>query len=161
VIPVFLLWIYFSWVVIVIGALIAALAPDFAVLREAVGRPSGAGFGDVLEILLALARAQQGPELLELKKIAQHASLTVDQTERILERLVARGWVARSSGERYAMVVDKERLLVSDVYREFALDGEGVERRSEPLKPLLDQFAARADETLSLPLGRLLERDGV
>src|SRR5256714_5259899 len=163
VIPVFLLWIYFSWVVIVIGALIAALAPDFAVLRETTGRPSGAGFGDVLEILLALARAQQGPELLELRKIAQHASLTVDQTERILERLVARGWVARSSGERYAMVVDKERLLVADVYREFVQDGEasGVQTRSEPLKRLLQQYSARAYETLSLPLGRLLERDRV
>src|SRR6267142_868528 len=86
VIPVFLLWVYFSWVVIVIGALIAALVPDFTVLRETARRPSGAGFGDVLEILLILARAQQGPELLELRKIAQDASLTVDQTERILER---------------------------------------------------------------------------
>jgi DNA-binding IscR family transcriptional regulator len=114
-----------------------------------------------LEILLVLARAQQGPELLELRKIAQHASLTVDQTERILERLVARAWVARSSGERYAMVVDKERLLVADVYREFALDGEapGARGRSEPQKRLLEQFAARVDETLNLPLGRLLESD--
>jgi len=159
VIPVFLLWIYFSWVVIVIGALIAALAPDFSVLRGTAGRASVAGFGDVLAILLVLARAQQGPDILELRKIARQASLTVDQAESLLERLVARGWVARSSGERYAMVFDKERLLVADVYREFVLDGEapGARERSEPLKRLLEQFAARADETLNLPLGRLLE----
>jgi membrane protein len=162
VIPVFLLWIYFSWVVIVIGALIAALAPDFTVLRASAGRATGVGFGDVLAILLVLARAQQGPDLLELRKIARHASLTVDQTEVLLERLVARGWVARSSGERYAMVFDKERLLVADVYREFVLDGKAPagEEHSEPLKQLLEQFAVRADETLNLPLGRLLERDG-
>src|SRR5207245_910940 len=92
VIPVFLLWVYFSWVVIVIGALIAALAPDFTVLRETAGRPAEAGFGGRLEV---------------------------------------------------------------------ALDGEapGARGRSEPLKRLLGQFAARADETLNLPLGRLLERD--
>ena len=151
----------FRSVVIVLGALIAALAPDFTVLRDTAVRASGAGFGDVLAILLVLARAQQGPDLLELRKIAQHASLTVDQTELLLERLVARGWVARSSGERYAMVFDKERLLVADVYREFVLDGEapGARERSEPLKRLLEQFAARADETLNLPLGRLLEGD--
>src|SRR6266516_3531596 len=157
VIPIFLLWIYFSWVVIVIGALIAALAPDFSVLRDTAGRASGVGFGDVLAVLLVLARAQQGPGLLELRRIARHASLTVDQTELLLERLVARGWVARSSGERYAMVFDKERLLVADVYREFAPVGK---ERSEPLKQLLEQFAACADESLNLPLGRLLERDG-
>jgi membrane protein len=161
VIPVFLLWIYFSWAVIVMGALIAALAPDFTVLRDSAGRASEAGFGDVLAILLALARAQQGPKVLELRKIAQHASLTVDQTEQLLERLVARGWVARSFRGRYAMAFDKERLLVADVYREFVLDGSAPagKERSEPLNQLLEKFAARADETLNLPLGRLLERD--
>jgi membrane protein len=159
VIPVFLLWIYFSWVVIVMGALIAALAPDFTVLRDT--RASGVGFGDVLAILLALARAQEVPALLELRKIAQHASLTVDQTEQVLERLVARGWVARSARGRYAMTFDKERLLVADVYREFGWDGKAPagKERSEPLKELLERFAARADETLNLPLARLLERD--
>ena len=159
VIPVFLLWIYFSWVVIVIGALIAALAPDFTVLRDR--RASGVGFGDVLAILLALARAQEGPERLELRKIAQHASLTVDQTEQVLERLVARGWVARSARGRYAMAFDKERLLVADVYREFGLDGKAPagKERSEPLKQLLERFAAHADETLNLPLARLLEKN--
>src|SRR5882762_3243646 len=44
VIPIFLLWIYLSWVVIIIGAQIAALAPDFVVLGERTKRPSGSGF---------------------------------------------------------------------------------------------------------------------
>jgi membrane protein len=157
--PIFLLWIYFSWVVIVIGALITALAPDFAVLREAEGRASGIGFGDALATLLVLARAQQSAELLELRKIARGASLTVDQAERILERMAARGWVARSGGERYAMVCDKDRLLVSDVYREFVLDGRSLpgRARGEALDKLMRQFSARTDEALSLPLGSLLE----
>src|SRR6266496_129994 len=94
VIPIFLLWIYFSWVVIVI----AALAPDFAALGDA-GSPSRTGIGDVLEVLLILARAQQGPELIELAQIARRASLTGDQAETILQRMVARGWVASSAGE--------------------------------------------------------------
>jgi membrane protein len=158
VIPIFLLWIYFSWVVIVVGALIAALAPDFAVLREAPGRTSGVGFGDALATLLVLARAQQGAGLLGLRAIALGASLTVDQADQILERMAARGWVARSSGERYAMVCDKERLLVAEVYREFLPDGKGYGKtRNEALDKLMKQFSARADEALNLPLGRLLE----
>jgi membrane protein len=155
--PIFLLWVYFSWVVIVIGALIAALAPDFAILRDAPGR-AGVGFADALATLLVLARAQQGPQLLGLRTIAQDASLTVDQAEQLLERMAARGWVARSGGERYAMVCDKERLLVAEVYREFA-DGKGSPggRRNDSLDKLMKQFATRADEALNLPLGRLLE----
>jgi membrane protein len=157
VIPIFLLWIYFSWVTVVIGALITALAPDFAVLRDAAGSAAGAGFGDALTTLLVLAQAQQGSQVLDLRKIARTASLTMDQAEQLLERMAARGWVARSSGDRYAMVCDKERLLVGDVYQEFALDGRSGRVRSEALEKLMARFAARADETLSLPLGRLLE----
>src|SRR6266852_6030640 len=142
VIPIFLLWIYFSWVVIVIGALIAALAPDFAVLRDA-GGPSRAGIGDVLAVLLILARAQQGPELVELRQIAGRASLTGDQAEAILQRMVARGWVARSVGDRYGLVCDTEKLLMAEVYREFVLDRRGLAgaARSEAVRAFLERFA--------------------
>jgi membrane protein len=156
VIPIFLLWIYFSWVTVVIGALITALAPDFAVLRDKAGA-AGTGFGDALTTLLVLAQAQQGPQVLDLRRIARTASLTMDQAEQLLERMAARGWVARSGGDRYAMVCDKERLKVGDVYQEFVLDGRSGRVRSEALEKLMARFAARADETLSLPLGRLLE----
>ena len=158
VIPIFLLWIYFSWVSIVTGALIAALAPDFTVLRGSTG-PSRVGFRDALETLLVLARAQQGPGLLDLRNVAKRASLTVDQAENLLERMAARGWVARSGGERYAMVCDKERLQVGDVYREFVLDAKGATERphGDALENVMAQFATRADETLNLPIGRLLE----
>src|SRR5437016_8848678 len=161
VIPIFLLWIYFSWVVIVIGALIAALAPDFAALREVARRPSGSGFAEALALLLVLWRAQQGPELLGMGQIAERASLTGDRTESHLERMVARGWVTKSAGSRYGLVCDTERLLVAEVYREFVLDGRvtsGTER-SKALRTLLEQFAARADEALNLSLKRLLESE--
>ncbi len=156
VIPIFLLWIYFSWVVVVIGALITALAPDLAVLGDEAASAAGAGFGDALAALTVLARAQQGSEVLDLRKIARSASLTVDQAERLLERMAARGWVARSGREKYAMVCDKERLLIGDVYREFVLDGSS-RKRGEALDGLMAQLADRAEEALSLPLGRLIE----
>jgi membrane protein len=158
-IPIFLLWIYFSWVVIVIGALITALAPDFAVLREAEKRPTGARFSDALALLLALARAQQRSEVLDLKRVAQCASLALDRAESLLERMVARGWVTRWAGDRYGLVCDTGTLLVAEVYREFILDARelaGAEH-AVALKALLERFAVQADNTLDLPLKRLLE----
>ncbi|MGC2519015.1 MAG: YihY family inner membrane protein [Burkholderiales bacterium] len=158
-IPIFLLWIYFSWVVIVIGALITALAPDFAVLRDAAKRLSGAAFGEALALLLALARAQQRPEALDLKGIAQRASLARDRAEPLLERMVARGWVTKSAGDRFGLVCDTETFLVAEVYREFILDARelaGAER-AEALKALLERFAVQADNALDLPLKRLLQ----
>jgi len=75
--------------------------------------------------------------------------------------MVARGWVARSVGNRYGLVCDTERLLVAEVYRAFVLDGNvspGTES-SKALRTLLEQFAARADEALNVPLKRLLESE--
>jgi membrane protein len=162
VIPIFLLWIYFSWLVIVLGALIVALAPDFSVLREATRRPSGAGLAEPLALLLVLARAQRSPEILGLRQIAERASITGDRAESLLARMVARGWVARSPGDRYGLICDTERFLVSEVYREFALEsgGNGLGgERSEALKAFLKRFAARAEDALDLPLRRLLESE--
>jgi hypothetical protein len=42
------------------------------------------------------------------------------------------------------------------VYREFVLDGSG-RTRGEALDGLMAKLAARAEEALSLPLGRLIE----
>jgi membrane protein len=158
-VPLFLLWIYFSWVVIVIGALVVAHAPDFAVLRDADKRPSGAIFSDALMLLLVLARAQQHPTALELKFLAQGASLERDLAETLLERMVARGWVMKSAEDRYGLICDTERLLVAEVYREFALDARGLAgtEREETVKTLMDRFAVQADDALDWPLKRLLE----
>jgi membrane protein len=159
VIPIFLLWIYFSWVVVVIGALITALAPDFAILGDRPKGTGGAGFGEAVATLLALARAQRTPEVLDLRRIARATSLTVDQAEKLLERMAVRGWVARSGADRYALVFDKDRLLVGDVYREFVLDGRRTlgGAHGEALERLMTKLAINADESLNVPVGRLLE----
>jgi hypothetical protein len=58
------------------------------------------------------------------------------------------------------MVCDKDRLLVGEVFREFVFDGKLTPKAgSEALDRLMEQFAARSQESLNLPLGRLLGGD--
>lgn len=161
-VPIFLLWIYFSWVVIIAGAVITALAPDFAVLRDVTGRFSGTGFEDALALLMVLARAQRGPEILDLRSIARRALLTRDRAGPILERLAAIGWLARSAGDRYVLACDTEKLRVADVYRRFVVEGAGTTlgERDRALRGLLERLAAHADEALDVPLRKLLEGEG-
>jgi DNA-binding IscR family transcriptional regulator len=115
-----------------------------------------------LALLLVLARAQQSPEILGLRQIAERASITGDRAESLLARMVRRGWVARSPGDRYGLICDTERFLVSEVYREFALEsgGNGLGgERSDALKAFLTRFAERAEDALDLPLRQLLESE--
>ena len=159
-IPIFLLWIYFSWAVVIVGALIVALAPDFSVLRSGARDESGAGFGGAMNLLLVLAHAQQVAELPNLGKIARRALLTGEQAQGLIQRMLGRGWVARTPRDRYALARDADKLLVAEVYREFALGGArpGGAGDHQTVNALLDELAARADHVLNLSLKQLLER---
>jgi membrane protein len=159
--PIFLLWIYFSWVVIVVGALITALAPDFFVLRGSAKAGPGAEFGEAVSLLIVLAKAQQVPELLDLGQIANRASLTGDRAELVLERMATRGWVSRAPRDRFGLVCDTERLTLADIYLEFVADitKQPARDQSKLLKSSVEKFSTSVIETLRLPLRRLLDAD--
>ncbi len=159
VIPVFLLWIYFSWVVIVVGALIAALAPDFGLLRRGAQSSASAGFREALGMLLALARAQRGSELLNTGQISKRTLLTGEQVQHLLVRAIACGWVARTVGDRYGLVIDAERLLVADIYRAFFDAGVAVPGAADVAGPILERLSAQADRSLNRSLKQLLDTE--
>jgi membrane protein len=109
-VPIFLIWIYLGWVIVLLGAVIAAYAPS---LQTRVKRwPDGPGARFELAIVvlaeLARARAQQAGGLSagELS-----AALRTDplQTEPILDTLVEIDWVGRLDEEgdpRYVLLCD-------------------------------------------------------
>jgi membrane protein len=94
--PIFLIWIYAGWLVVLLGAVIAAYAPS---LQMKVARmPSSAGYRFTLALLVLreLTQARQGDRrgvaMLDLA-----AALRVDplQIEPIVEQLQQLDWVAR------------------------------------------------------------------
>lgn len=175
-IPIFLLWIYLSWLVIVLGAIIAAALPDYAFLRPGGQRRAGALFADALAVLRALVQAQQRARILSVAEIAGLAELPRDECEGLLERLAAAGWVVAASGDRWTLGCDPERLTVAQVYREFvyqpevllalgmtgsqdgAQDAQGVQADTQAA--LLSEISARLEAgvagALDVPLKRLL-----
>ena len=56
--PIFLLWIYLSWLAVLLGATLAASAPLIRLGRWEFNRYPGAPFVDALDVLRVLRRAQ-------------------------------------------------------------------------------------------------------
>ena len=97
--PIFLLWIYLSWLGILSGAMIAALLPALRLRHwEHLNRP-GSGFLAALKLLRILREAQGTPEQgYSLGSLAFQLQVEPDALRQVLESLRDMGWIALAHG---------------------------------------------------------------
>ncbi|RYF23041.1 MAG: YihY family inner membrane protein [Comamonadaceae bacterium] len=115
--PILLLWIYVAWVIVLLGAVVAAYLPSLlaGVARRAGGQ--GWTFQLAVEVLQQLHLAQHAPQRgLTAPHLAQLLRVDVLQLEPVLEALTALDWAVQvnetASGasdtleSRYVLVAD-------------------------------------------------------
>jgi membrane protein len=140
-IPIFLLWLYLSWAILLAGATLTAMLPAY---RYAEGRPiSGRDFMDALAVLSVLARAQDKGGAVRLRQISNQVRLMPHRCEAALERASRLGWTVRTERDSWALARDAEALRLTDIYRAFAFDVETWGITDADLKQTLRQFATR------------------
>jgi membrane protein len=108
--PILLLWVYLVWVVVLLGAVVAAYAPSLAMRAVRLPDTPGHRFELALALLAELERARRAGQG-GASAGALGARLRADplQIEPVLESLAALGWVARLAEEgdpRIALLCD-------------------------------------------------------
>ncbi|MDF1481625.1 YihY family inner membrane protein [Extensimonas sp. H3M7-6] len=130
--PIFLLWIYVAWLIVLFGAVVAAYLP---VVLMGVARRGGAGwaFQLAVEVLQALHAVRGQPAKgLRLSALARRLRVDALQLEPVLETLQALDWVGQVSdpapdGSGAPNLVELRYVLLAEV-------------QSTPLAPLLQRL---------------------
>jgi membrane protein len=115
--PIFLLWIYISWVVVLLGAVIAAYAPSLAMRVARVPDTPGYRFALAVALLRELSRLRgAGQKGLSLPALAGAVHVDPLQVEPVLESLMTLDWVARldeDGARRHVLLADPNATLAA------------------------------------------------
>jgi membrane protein len=123
--PIFLIWIYLCWVVVLLGAVVAAYAPSLQMRVVRWPDAPGSRFQLAVAVLRELAQARAADRKgLGNTDLAEALRTDPLQTDPILESLMALDWVGRldeAGDARYVLLRDPATTSIEPLVQQFLL----------------------------------------
>jgi membrane protein len=155
VIPIFLIWIYTSWLITLFGAVIAASAPVVKYERWWHVPQPGSRFVDAIALLEVLfdARNRSANAGLSSWEIREKTRLGYDEMEGLLTQMMKAGWVGRlhademaakkstplAGSEWWVLLANPAVTPISEVYRLFVFGSQTDARLSKKVESAIEQ----------------------
>jgi membrane protein len=159
-VPIFLMWIYLSWLVVLTGAVVAAVMPEWRERAWQGEAAPGGQFLDALQILRELWEAHRKGEIVTLLRLHSTVKLPMDRTEAVLDAMSAAHWVGRV-GNGWALIRDAAEVSVADVYHLFVFRAGArlpTRQAGQELDHLALELAGGVENNLQLSLEEMFRR---
>ena len=163
-IPIFLIWVYLSWVIVLLGAILAASLHAFEYRRADELLPPGCEFVGLLRVVQHFAAAQRAGSALEEGALTERERfLTTGLLQRYLGDLARAGLIRRADTGGWVVARDLDSVSVADLFHaggyRLPEDTLALQRAAAGLAPearvTLQRAEAALKANLAVPLREL------
>lgn len=158
-IPIFLLWVYLSWLTTLVGALITATLPHWRSKTSGAQTPAQQLYY-ALRILHCMSEGMKTGATYTLPGLAGRLHVSFESLEQIIDRLVKAGLVRKLAANGWVMVRDAEHIQVSELYTLFVFDAPRLHAADEDFALLawLESIASALTAQTNISLKTLFAR---
>jgi membrane protein len=155
-VPIFLLWIYLSWLIILFGAVIAASLSHWRM-------PDAQHQAPIVDMLYALRILQQMSlglhegRVTTFAGLARQCRLGYDALEQLLDKLQVAQLVCKTEAQGWVMMRDAEHIRVTELLQLFALNRLALTSlpQDEPLQNWLTSSVEKMEHNTDISLQEL------
>ena len=158
-VPIFLMWIYLSWLTILLGAVIAASLSHW---RTPATQQASATTQllDALRVLKTMVDGFQQGKVSTFPEMSKSLRIGYDKLETILEKLASADIVRKAEGQGWLLMRDAKSIRASELLSLFVLEGGSllVEQSDDPLRKWFFSCVGQLKKSTDLSLQELIAR---
>ncbi|MCC7080696.1 MAG: YihY family inner membrane protein [Burkholderiales bacterium] len=154
-IPIFLLWIYLSWLIVLLGAVVVAVLPYWRLGARRPAFADSAALYRALRLIELLHQARMQSQTPTVAELVGHSGIPEDDVEQLLETMTAPGWVRRVEPAGWVLVRDLQTLSLAALYRLLGVRRYQPQTTDGALVRGAGELLARVEQELDVSLRTL------